>query len=92
MGTKVETLGKIQEKPKMGKIDFRDSHYQEKCFGKKKSGLRTLESEADIERKRYFRSEHQQDNDPSDSNPRGSSFQVIRHPPDVVKSTIRHPA
>ena len=36
MGAKVETLGKVQEKPKMGKIDFRDSHYQEKCFGKKK--------------------------------------------------------
>ena len=57
MGAKVETLGKIQEKPKMGKIDFRDSHYQEKYFGKKKKRiLRTLESEADIERKRYFRS------------------------------------
>ena len=36
MGAKVETLGKVQEKPKMGKIDFRDSHYQEKYFGKKK--------------------------------------------------------
>ena len=32
----METLGKVQEKPKMGKIDFRDSHYQEKYFGKKK--------------------------------------------------------
>ena len=36
MGAKVETLDKVQEKPNMGKIDFRNSHYQEKCFGKKK--------------------------------------------------------
>ena len=55
MGAKVETLGKIPEKPKMGKIDFRDSHYQEKCFGKKKKKvLCTLEFEADIERKKIL--------------------------------------
>ena len=54
MGAKVKTLGKIQEKPKMGKIDFRDSHYQEKMLWEKRGILRTLESEADIERKRYF--------------------------------------
>ena len=46
---------------------------------------------APAKKKRYFWSEHQQDNDLSDSNPQGSSFQVIQHQPDVVKSTIRHP-
>ena len=39
MGAKVATLGKISEKPKMDKLDFRDSHYQEKCPGKKKKIL-----------------------------------------------------
>ena len=41
-GKKVETLGKIQEKPKIGKIDLRNSHCQEKglFLQKKKNAIK----------------------------------------------------